>query len=148
MTVALLASMTELARRECLGDGAIEVHGVLEQCYHDGIQVYAAQPAWLGPSCGLYLAYELGTTVGLPIHLPPSLLVPNALSRGDLIRLVGHVNDPGAGDCLVVPTGDVEVTEAEIELARQQVVLACRSAFVVSELKVTGHIDLANPFGF
>ena len=148
MTVALLGSMTELARRECLGEGAVEVRGVLDQCYHDGIQIYTAQPAWLGPSCGLYLAYELGTSVSISIHLPPSLPLPNGLVRGDLIRMVGHVNDPAADQCLVVPTGEVEVSEAEIDLARQQVVLACRSAFVISQLEVTGHIDLANPFGF
>ena len=148
ISVALLGSMTELARRECLGDRPVEVHGVLEQCYHDGIRIYSAQPAWLGPSCGLYLTYELGTSVGVAIHLPPSMRLPRELSRGDLIRMVGHVNDPAAAQCQVVPTGEVQVTEAEIELAQQQVLLACRSAFVIRELEVTGHIDLANPFGF
>jgi hypothetical protein len=58
------------------------------------------------------------------------------------------VNDPAAGDCALVPTGEIDTTEAQAALALQQAILACRSAFVVSELEITGHIDLANPFGF
>lgn len=147
MTVAFLGSMTDLARRECLGEASFEVHGVAENCYLDGIHPYVVKPEWLGPFCR-YRAYELGTNASVPIHFPPSLLIPNTLSRGDLVRIVGHVNDAAAEDCLPVPTGEVEVTESQTALALQQAVLACRSAFVVSELQITGHIDLANPLGF
>ncbi len=65
-TIALLGSMTDLARRECLGDRSVEVYGVLDLCYHDGVHPFTQQPAWLGPTCDLYLAYELGTTWRCP----------------------------------------------------------------------------------
>jgi len=147
-TVALLGSMTDLARRECLSDDSFEVHGVAENCYLDGIHAYFVEPAWLGGPFCQYRAIELGTNVSLPIHLPPSLLIPDTLIRGDLVRIVGHVNDPAAEDCTLVPTGEIESTDSQAALALQQAILACRSAFVVSELEVTGHIELANPFGF
>jgi hypothetical protein len=148
MTIALIGSMTDLARRECLGDGSFEVHGVAENCYLDGIHPYVVEPAWLGGPFCQYRAIELGANVSLPIHIPPSLRIPDTLIRGDLVRIVGHVNDPAAGDCALVPTGEIDTTEAQAALALQQAILACRSAFVVSELEITGHIDLANPFGF
>ncbi len=48
----------------------------------------------------------------MPIHLPPPLPIPT-LTRGDLVRMVGHVNDPAAEACRVIPTGELEVTEAD-----------------------------------
>jgi len=41
-------------------------------------------------------------------------------------------------------TDDITASACE----QQQAVLTCRSAFVVTEIEVTGHVDLPNPFGF
>jgi hypothetical protein len=53
--------------------------------------------------------------------------------------MVGHVNHPAAEECLLAPRRG--------EVHQQQAVLTCRSAFVVSEIDVTGHIDLSFPLG-
>jgi hypothetical protein len=147
MSVALLGSMTDMARRDCLRDSSFEVHAVLEQCYMDGLHPFVEEPGWLGRFCP-YLAYELGTSVAVAIHFPPSLLLPSGLSRGDVVRMVGHVNDPAADDCRLVPGPDGDPAYEASPVDQQQTLLTCRAQFVVSEIEVTGHIDLANPFGF
>ena len=141
VTIALLGSMTDIARSQCIGAAPFEVHGMIQTCYEGPETPYTYEPAWFGFSC--YYVVELGTAVSLPMHFAPSVSVPPVLALGDLVRLVGHVNDPAAADCRVVPQGGVPTDFA----ADQQIFgLSCRSAFVVTEIEVTGHIDLPDPF--
>ena len=143
VTTVLIASMTELAVSECLGDDSYELHAVVQTCYEGPVTPFAYEPAYLGFSC--YFIYELGTTTWLSIHIPPSLAVPATFGRGDVVRVVGHVHDPAASDCQVTTTEAVD--PASIAIEQQIFSLSCESAFVLSELEVTGHLDLPDPFG-
>lgn len=143
VTTALIASMTELAISECLGDDAYELHAVVQTCYEGPYGPYTYEPAYFGFSC--YFIFELGTTNWLSIHIPPAVAVPAGFARGDVVRVVGHVHDPAAADCRVSTTEAVE--PASIAIEQQVFSLSCESAFVLSELEVTGHVDIPDPFG-
>lgn len=139
VTVALLSSMTNLARRECLGSGSFEVSGMVDLCYEGPIGPFEYDPPWFDFSC--YSVVEPGTPVSMQMHFLPKVSVPGQLGRGDLVRLVGHVNDPGAEACRVTSGPPESIVEAQ-----QEFLLYCRGAFVIAEIEVTGHIDLPNPF--
>ena len=143
VTAALVASMSELARTDCLAASGYEFTGVVETCYEGPITPYTYEPEWLGFSC--YFIYELGTTAWLAIYIPPSLTLPATFGRGDVVRVVGRVNDPRAADCRATSTEAIDSSSVNIE--DQSFRLRCRSSFVLSELEVTGHINLPNPFG-
>jgi hypothetical protein len=143
VTTALIASMTELAASECLGDVSYELHAVVQTCYEGPYGPYTYEPAYFGFSC--YYIFELGTTAWLPIHFPPTVVPPDTLARGDVVRVVGHVNDAAAADCQVSTSEAIE--PASIAIEQQVFSLMCRSAFVLSELEVTGHVDIPDPFG-
>jgi hypothetical protein len=143
VTTALIASMTELAASECLGDASYELHAVVQTCYEGPYGPYVYEPAYFGFSC--YYIFELGTTAWLQMHFPPTVAPPDTLVRGDVVRVVGHVNDPAATDCQVSTSEQIE--PASIAIEQQVFSLTCRSAFVLSELEVTGHVDIPDPFG-
>ena len=143
VTTALIASMTELAVSECLGDDSYELHAVVQTCYEGPLTPYTYEPAYFGFSC--YYIFELGTTAWLSIHIPPSVVLPATFARGDVVRVVGHVHDPAASDCRVASTEPIE--PAAIAIEQQVFSLSCQSAFVLSELEVTGHVDIPDPFG-
>jgi len=143
VTTALIASMTELAISECLGDDSYELHAVVQTCYEGPYGPYTYEPAYFGFSC--YFIFELGTTAWLSIHIPPAVVLPEGFARGDVVRVVGHVYDPAAADCQVSTTEAIEPGSLAIE--QQVFSLMCRSAFVLSELEVTGHVDIPDPFG-
>jgi len=143
ITTALIASMTELAAAECLGDISYELHAVVQTCYEGPETPFTYQPAYFGFSC--YFIFELGTTAWLSIHIPPTIVLPDGFARGDVVRVVGHVNDPAAADCRVSSSEAIDA--ASIAIEQQVFSLMCRSAFVLSELEVTGHVDIPDPFG-
>jgi hypothetical protein len=143
VTTSLIASMTELAIWQCLSGATYELHAVVQTCYEGPITPYTYEPAYMYFSC--YSVFELGTTVWLQIHIPPSLVIPLTLGRGDVVRVVGHVNDPAAADCRVTSTEAIDPVSIDIE--DQVFRSSCQSAFVLSELEVTGHIDIPDPFG-
>jgi len=143
VTIALIASMSELARTDCLGTQAYEFNGVVETCYEGPLTPYRYEPAWLGFSC--WYVYELGANVWLPLYISPVVSLPETFARGDVIRFVGHVSDPAAATCDLVAMEPVDA--AQLERDRQVFRLECQAAFVADVIEVTGHINLPDPFG-
>lgn len=144
VTVSLMASMSDIARTECLGTTSYEFHAVVQTCYEGPLTPYNYEPTWLGFSC--WYLNDLGTDAWLQLHVPPAVSLPATFGRGDVVRVVGHVNDPAGDDCRVVPQG-AGMDPTQIARDQQLFVISCRSAFVATEVEVTGHINLPDPFG-
>lgn len=131
VTASVVGGMSGLARLQCLGTGPHEVTGVIHGCtdyYVNG------EPAWLFTDC-LNLLNLDGTPSWLYLFFPPPL-DPAGFAEGDVVRVVGHVDDPAALECRETHP------DAATAVRQASVVLGCRSAFVVSEIEVTGHVEL------
>jgi len=131
VTANVVGAMSNLARLQCLGTGPHEVTGVIHGCTDVFV---SGEPAWLFTEC-LNLFNPDGTPSNLFIFFPPELDTAG-LDPGDVVRLVGHVGDPAASECRALT--DVSITALE----RAGLVLKCRSAFVLSEIEVTGYLEL------
>lgn len=129
VTATVVGSMSSLARLQCLGKGPHEVAGVIHGCADPPIP---GNPAWLFEEC-LNLVNPDGTPSNLFIFFPPGLDRAR-LAEGDVVRAVGHVDDP---DALTCRPADPPVSEAE----RAELVLDCRTAFVLSEIEVIGQAE-------
>jgi hypothetical protein len=132
VTANVVGGMSGLARLQCLGTGPHEVTGVIHGCtdYYVG-----GEPAWLFTEC-LNLLNLDGTFSNLFIFFPPGI-DSAGYAEGDVVRVAGHVDDPAASECRV---SNPDPAMAAVEPALQ--ILGCRSAFVVSEIEVTGHLEL------
>jgi len=118
--------------------------GMLDQPIEGPITPFRYEPEWLWFSPWFLTDPDEANDVFLSkgwnfaIHHPPSIPT-DALRRGDLVRISGHLNDPAASDCDVMPSGDaVQPTEG----VKQAFQLECNVAFVVDTLEVIGHTDL------
>jgi hypothetical protein len=58
--------------------------------------------------------------------------------EGDIVRLVGHVDDPRASKCHDGVSAEPPIPPALVDAWS---VLNCRGSFVVSELAITGHVE-------
>ncbi|MEO8639168.1 MAG: hypothetical protein ABI458_04535 [Chloroflexota bacterium] len=131
VTATVVGGMSSLARLECLGTGPHEVTGVVHGCTNP--TPYPGEPEWLFDKC-LNLSDLDGIPTNLFIFFPPEI-VKAGLDVGDVVRVVGHVDDPAASTCR---PSDPPISEAE----QSELVLDCRTAFVLSEIEVTGHTAL------
>jgi hypothetical protein len=133
VTANVVGAMSSLARLQCLGTGPHEVTGVIQGCTDYFV---TGEPEWLFTEC-LNLFNPDGTPSNLFIFFPPDLDTAG-LDQGDVVRVVGHVDDLAASECRVA--ADVPTTEPAWR--ERELVLRCRSAFVVSEIEVTGYQEL------
>jgi hypothetical protein len=132
VTANVVGGMSILARLQCLGTGPHEVSGVIHACTDYYVE---GQPAWLFTEC-LNLVNADGTPSDLFLFFPPQLDTAG-LDEGDVVRMVGHVDDPVASECR--PTNPYPSIHP---FEQASLVLRCRSAFVLSEIEVTGHVEL------
>jgi len=134
VTADVIGGMSRLARLSCLGTGPHEVTGVIHGC--TDYYVYG-QPAWLFTEC-LNLFNLDGIPTNLFLYFPPAIDTTKFDAGGDVVRVVGHVDDPLASECQPAnPYPPIKSFE-QASLVEQ-----CRVAFVVSEIEVTGHVELA-----
>jgi hypothetical protein len=132
VTANVIGGMSILARLQCLGTGPHEVSGVIHGCTDYYVE---GQPVWLFTEC-LNLVNPDGTPSGLFLFFPPEIDSAR-YHEGDVVRAVGHIDDPAASECR--PTNPYPAINPfeQMSLVRQ-----CRSAFVLSEIEVTGHLQL------
>lgn len=134
VTATVIGGMSSLARLQCLGSGPHEVTGIMHGCTDYYV---SGEPAWLFTEC-LNLFNPDGTETKLTLFFPPAL-GSAGLKDGDVVRVVGHVDDPAAVECRLAPDPLASaVSQASASLVQQQ----CRSHFVVSEIEVTGQLEL------
>lgn len=130
-------------RLACVGDESLALEGMIDlACLGDGIYPFDFEPPWLA-----YPATCLGLGVADPDAQPVNLSIiplrfPDGVyedwQRGDLVNVRGHFDDGAAADCRIEPPDfPGQIPEPEYH------VLYCREHFVVDELIVTGHLELA-----
>ena len=138
VSASLLGAAGGLARRECL-PGSHEFTAVVDTCYEGPITPFAYEPQWLWFSC--FSVFDLGSTVHLQIHFPPSIAQPDGLARGSVVHMVGHFDDPAAMDCTVLaqtPGSEPKPTEVDQQVFR----LGCSAGFVLESIEIVDQIDL------
>lgn len=133
VTANLIGGMSRFARLHCLGAGPHEVTGLIHGC--TDYYVYG-EPAWLFTEC-LNLVNLDGTPSNLFLYFPPEIDSAPDNAGGDVVRVVGHVDDPLASECRPANAYPPIRSFEQASLVEQ-----CRVAFVVSEIQVTGHVDL------
>jgi hypothetical protein len=120
----VVGGMSSLARLECLGTHPQQLRGVLDECSFANL----GKPEWQFTECRDLLNLD-GTASGLTIFFRRQRDTAG-LHVGQVVRVEGHVDDSAASKCRQ-PSGGFPVEDAAV-------VLRCRSAFVVSEVEVTG----------
>ena len=138
--------MTAWDRLACFGGRELTLTGVWEHlCYEGTMTPYQFEPSHIAvpfDCLGLILddIDEAGNTRragALPLRMREELFA-NAPVRGDIVTVRGHFDDPLAATCEATgPDG----TAGMIDL--RFLVLYCREQFVVEEITVVGHRDLA-----
>lgn len=134
----LFASLTRWAIQEC-GVTVHEVSGLLDTCYEGPMTPFTYEPGWAWFAC-FYLRDEAGSW-SLPVFFPADLDGPMP-ERGDLATITGQVGVDinRYGECTVTAAEDMPAgtLSAEREVFKSE----CRTNFVVSSVRITGHVDL------
>ena len=138
--------MTAWDRLACFGGREMTLTGVWENlCYEGTMTPYQFEPSHIAvpfDCAGLILddIDDEGQSLragSLPVRMPDELFA-NAPERGDLVTVRGHFDDPLAATCAATgPDGTTGIIDPEF------LVLYCREQFVVEEIEVVGHRELA-----
>jgi len=130
-------------RLACYGARQLELEGVVEWlCYEGTEEPTIYRPGYLaGPNiCSGIVVDDIdaeGNHSGLALDLRYRKDFEGSPQRGDLVRVVGHFDDPASSTC----TAESPFGPSRID--PEFLVLFCRERFVVDELMVIGHRDLA-----
>jgi hypothetical protein len=130
VTAAAIGPMSTLTRLQCLGTDSYELSGVIRGC----TDYFETQ--WLMIQC-VNLGTEHGTVTDLYLHFPPELVAPET-HEGDIVRLVGHVDDPRASKCHDGVSTEPPIPPALVDAWS---VLNCRGSFVVTELAISERVE-------
>lgn len=139
---------TAWERLACHGGEQLELEGVIETpCYEGAETPYDYQPGFLANPdicAGIDLVVDEIDAEGQHSSLALGLRFPPAFGawpeRGELVRVRGHFDDPVSSTCTLKTQPDYDFVAA---YDPEFVVLVCRERFVVDELTVIGHRDLA-----
>lgn len=132
-------------RLACQGGKQLELEGVAEALCYEGIESpYTFAPFFLASPdrCSGIVVDDIDadgnhSALALDLRYREDVAWPE---RGALLSLSGHFDDPASSTCTA--TAGFEPSEVDAEF----LVLFCRERFVVDELSVIGHRDLAPPF--
>jgi hypothetical protein len=132
-------------RLACLGGERLELEGVFEYlCNEVGIYPYEFSPAFIAwpQTCSGMIRDDIdpdgyGRAGALPLRFPAAF--GDYPQRGDVVRVVGHFDDPVSSTCSAEPPPGFDGVAIDLEF----LVLFCREQFVVDEVTIIGHRDLA-----
>lgn len=123
---------------ECLGDRAVAIEGYAIERGAEPISPYSGEPTWLAQWPSLEISSVIGPAVtGISVwaHVPPDLEVEIPTSdrdahEGNLLRIMGHLDDPASADCTRTPLIEPYPTVGD-NLSE----LWCRQRFVVDSVE-------------
>lgn len=138
--------MTPWERLSCFGTEPIELSGVIEGACQGGARPETSiyEPEWLAKWCmGVRLSDRVSPAIEsarwMEVVFSPSFEASPgpqpAIEVGDVVRVVGHFDDPAATSCRVVPSLDHEWSQPAVQTL-------CREQFVVTDVEVLGHMNL------
>ena len=130
----------------CYGGGPLELQGVIEfLCMEGSMLPFDMTPYHLAAPvlCTGLIPDDIDVEGHSPSGLSLGLRFDEAWgaypARGEVVRISGHFDDPASSTCTFKPSADVNPPPFD----PQFLVLFCRERFVVDELTVVGHRDLA-----
>ena len=116
----------------CFGDEQITLDGTFGCGICSGLFPGTFEPAWLAfPFSAAALSVDANARVG-PFAMRFAPGGPEQPPHGQIVRVVGHFDDPAATGCSVAPGEPPEPVDA------RSAELYCREQFVVESLEVTG----------
>jgi hypothetical protein len=142
--------MTAWDRLACFGGREMTLTGVWEHlCFEGTMTPYTFEPSHIAvpfDCIGMVLddfdadGYSRRAG-GLPLRMRDELMA-NPPERGDVVTVQGHFDDPLASTCTATGPEGFDGVMLDPEF----LVLYCREQFVVEEITVVGHRDLAPPW--
>ena len=132
VTLATLEAMQPWEQLACFGAEQITLEGTFGCGGCGGFFAGTFEPSWLAsPVNGAFLSVDPNARLG-PLTLRFAPGGPAMPAEGQILRVVGHFDDPAAGGCAVSPG------ETPVPVDARAAELYCRSQFVVESLEVTG----------
>ncbi len=141
MTHAQLTALLPLEALHCFGRNDVTVAGTVDSPCCTPPSAIRLTPEWLAGPAPASLRQEGTPTFVVEFRANPEgdLEVPE---RGDVVRVIGHFEDPAATSC----RAEVDADEAGAEPVQlpdpARVILDCRATFVWTAYEVTGFEDL------
>lgn len=140
MTHGQLTALLPLEALHCFGRNDVTVTGTVDVPEGTPPSPIVRTPEWLAGPAPAFLRLESGSTFVIEFRADPNveLEVPE---RGNVVRVIGHFEDPAATSCRATIADDVEEPVQLPDPAR--VILDCRATFVWTGYEVTGFEDLS-----
>jgi hypothetical protein len=132
VSLAVVEAMQPWEQLACFGSEQITLEGTFGCGGCGGLFPGTFEPNWLAsPFNAAFLSTDPNARVGpFVMHFAPD--GPSVPSDGQILRVVGHFDDPSAVGCTVSPG------EPPVPLEPRAAELYCREHFVVESLEVTG----------
>ena len=132
VSLATLDAMQPWEQLACFGPEQITLEGTYGCVGCEGPVPGTFEPGWLAqPSHSGYLSVDPNARIG-PFAMRFAPAGPAAPTVGQILRVVGHFDDPAAAECAISP-GDPPVPLDPLATG-----LYCREQFVVESFEVTG----------
>ena len=140
VNLATIEAMLPWEQLACFGSEQITLEGTYGCGACGGIFPGTFEPSWLAHPMNFdLLSTDTTTRLGpFGLRFPPG--GPAAPAAGQIVRVVGHFDDPAAAGCAVSPG------EPPVPIDPQAAGLYCREQFVVESIEVIGP-DPEWPFG-
>jgi hypothetical protein len=141
MTHAQLTALLPLEALHCFGRNDITVTGTVDTPCCTPPSPIVLTPEWLAGPAPAFLRQEGAVTFVVEFRADPEadLDVPE---RGDVVRVIGHFEDPAATSCRAEVDEDASGGEPVQPPDPARVILDCRATFVWTGYEVTGFEDL------
>ena len=132
VSLATLEAMQPWEQLACFGAEQITLEGTFGCGGCDSLITGSYEPAWLVfPFTGAFLSIDPNARIGpFAMRFAPS--GPPQPAHGQILRVVGHFDDPAAIGCTVSPG------EPPVPVDARAAELYCREQFVVESIEVTG----------
>jgi hypothetical protein len=139
MTHEQLTALLPLEALHCFGRNDLTITGTVDTPCCTPPSTITITPEWLAGPAPAFLRQDGPVTFVVEFRADPGveLEVPE---RGDVVRVIGHFEDPAATSCRAEVAEDAEGPVPLPDPAR--VVLDCRATFVWTGYEVTGFEDL------
>jgi len=152
-TTASYLSLQPAERLACAGDDEWKLTAyIAEEGGRGCLPVWVTDPGWLFTACNFLFPQpverELDEDTGLQVFVHPDLGIcgssmfdsgcPFAPYKGSWVEMTGHLDDPAASTCVAKLSPDFSnVSDLPPPPDPDQVVFACRLAFVVTAVRPT-----------
>jgi len=141
MTHNQLTALLPLEALHCFGRNDIVVTGTADTPGSSPPNAIRITPEWLGGPAPAFLRLEGAGQWLVEFRADPEIQL-DVPERGDVVRVVGHFEDPAATSCRAAVDREVSGDDPVQLPDPARVILDCRATFVWTDYEVTGSEDL------